>query len=88
MTGKAKPIDWMEEGKKHFLATQLHPERPCANYPTRDKHSAEDEANFITGFNLAKAEHARGEGLSGMAAYASERDDGASAQPLNLKVKQ
>ncbi len=67
--------DWLEEGKKHFLSAQQHPERPCHNYPTRDRYTAEDEALFINGFNLAKAEWEKGGGLSGTEAYAIEREE-------------
>jgi hypothetical protein len=70
-----KPIDWEEEGKKHALNSRQHPERPCKNYPTRDKHSAKDEADFIRGFNLQKAEFDAGRGLAGMAAYATEIEE-------------
>lgn len=48
--------DWVEEGKKHFLQTILRPERRPANYPTQDVHTPQNEADFITGFNLGKAD--------------------------------
>src|SRR5687767_1280711 len=63
-------IDWIEEGRKHFLQTKLHPERLAANYPTQDVHSPKDEADFILGFKAARGEWERaGGGLSGISAY-------------------
>lgn len=71
----APQTDWVDEGRKHFMATRTHPERRPANYPTRDVHSAQDEAEFIQGFNAAKAKWDRGEGLNGLQSYVVERDE-------------
>lgn len=73
-------VDWIEEGRKHFLATKLHPERLAANYPTQDIYTPKDEADFILGFKAAKGEWEAGKGLSGITAYASERDEAATAR--------
>jgi hypothetical protein len=75
-----RKVDWIDEGRKHFVATKTHPERPCQNYPTQDVHTAKDEADFILGFKAAKAAWERGEGLSGTEAYAAEHDEARKAR--------
>jgi hypothetical protein len=73
--GTSDEIDWLEEGKKHFIMTTLHPERLAANYPTQDVHTPKDEADYVLGFRIAKAAWERGEGLSGIEAYVKEQDE-------------
>lgn len=85
VAGSAPATDWIEEGRKHFLATRLKPAKLCTNYPTRDAHGASDEADFIRGFHAASAEWQRGGRLGGLESYASEIDEGRVA-PLLLKV--
>lgn len=82
MTAPAK--DWIEEGRKHFLASKTHPERPCSNYPTQDVHLPKDEADFIAGFNSAKAEWDRGEGLNGLSAYMPEMEESGQIKLTHL----
>lgn len=67
--------DWLEEGKKHFVASKIRPDKPPSNYPTQDVHLPKDEAEFITGYNLAKNAFDRGEGFSGLESYANELDE-------------
>lgn len=50
------PPDFFELGYQHFLIIQNVPDIMASRYPTQDKHSPEDEAEFIRGFNQAKAD--------------------------------
>jgi hypothetical protein len=79
LASRVEQTDWIEEGRKHFLATKLHPEKLAENYPSQDVHTLKDEADFILGFRAAKGEWERGIGLTGLGAYTAERDERALA---------
>ena len=68
-------IDWHEEGQKAYIASVLKPAHFPKNYPTQDKYTAADEAEFIKGWRAQKATFERGEGFSGMESYAAELDE-------------
>ena len=51
-----------DRGWAHFLQGLHSPERLVRSYPTRDRHSAEDEAEFLRGWNEARREHDAAEG--------------------------
>jgi hypothetical protein len=71
-----QPTDWVEEGRKAFIASKLRPDKNSAtNYPTQDCHTPRDEADYVTGWNTQKAMWDRGEGLSGMESYAQEIEE-------------
>lgn len=67
--------NWFEEGRKQFVLSKVHPEARPINYPTRDSHSAEQEADYIRGFNMQKNAWDHGERFAGMEAYAAELDE-------------
>lgn len=43
-----------ERGYAHFLQGKVSPNRIVNTYPTRDRHSAEDEAEFLAGYAEAQ----------------------------------
>lgn len=43
-------------GYQHYLTIQHVPDTIASNYPTRDKHSAEEEAEFLRGYLQAKSD--------------------------------
>lgn len=75
MVDAPAPIDWIEEGKKHFVQTKIKPAALCQNYPWQDQHPPQAERDFILGFKAAEAAWERGEQLSGMQAYVIEMDE-------------
>lgn len=49
--------EMFDRGFTHFLVCQHTPERMGRDYPTRDTHTEEQEADFIAGYNHAKRLH-------------------------------
>lgn len=45
-------------GVQHFLIGLHTPDRMATLYPTRDRHGAQAEADFIAGWQDTRAEHA------------------------------
>jgi len=49
-------VDYFDLGVQHFLIMQHVPDSMAHRYPTRDRHTAEQEADFIRGYEHAKRE--------------------------------
>lgn len=47
-----------DRGYAHFLQGKVSPSRIIQTYPTRDRHSAAEEAEFIAGFEEARRDDA------------------------------
>jgi hypothetical protein len=71
----SQPIDWFDQGAQQFVASQIRPEKPPMRYPTQDIYSPKDEADYVAGFNSAKAAFERGDGFSGMESLAEELEE-------------
>lgn len=50
-----------DRGYRHFLQGLFAPSSIVRTYPTRDRHSADEEAEFIAGFTKAKCDHEQAE---------------------------
>lgn len=68
-------IAWFEEGRKHFVASRVYPNKPPLRYPTQDVYTPKDEAEYISGYNAEKAQWLRGNGLGGLDGYSEEHDE-------------
>jgi hypothetical protein len=68
--------DWVEEGRKAFIASKVRPDRHGAlNYPTQDSHTPAEEADYVKGWAAQEALWRAGQGLSGMESYAQELEE-------------
>jgi hypothetical protein len=69
-------VDWFKEGQIQFVMSKTHPEKPPARYPTQDKYTPQNEADYIAGFNVQKAAWGSGEGFGAFEGYAHENEEG------------
>jgi hypothetical protein len=50
----APVIDWYALGGTEYLNDKHMPDRMCRIYPTRDRHSEEDERRYLAGWRAAQ----------------------------------
>ena len=65
-----KLSEWGEKGYARAMAICTNA-KPSGEYPTQDKYTASDEADFIQGFNLGMIDF-RNKGFETMKAYGTE----------------
>ncbi len=63
---------WFEEGQKQFVVSKIKPGLAPQHYPTQDTHTPKNEADYISGYNLARKGWENGEGFGMMQGYADE----------------
>lgn len=70
----AEETNWEEEGRKAFVEGKIRPGLP-KNYPTLDKHTVQNEREYIRGFEAQQSEWLAGNGFAGLESYAKELDE-------------
>ena len=72
MIHKPTPPDWKEIGYCRALAALIGSPTTIGRYPTQDIYSAQDERDFIEGYNQAVKDY-RKSGINPFMAYAKEK---------------